>query len=94
MPFKNREDRRAYDKEYHKIRYYGTNGKDLWEKQKGLCAICAVDLNTLPTKQQTIDHCHATGAVRGLLCQHCNIGLGHFKDSKDLLLKAAEYLDV
>jgi hypothetical protein len=39
-----------------------------------------------------IDHDHTTGEVRGLLCPTCNAGLGHFKDSPELLLKAALYL--
>lgn len=57
-------------------------------KQKtfaGRCAICG-----LPEK--AIDHNHATGEVRGLLCGSCNTGLGFFRDSPKLLRKAAEYL--
>lgn len=40
-----------------------------------------------------VDHCHLYGTVRGLLCQHCNTGLGHFKDSPAVLRAAAEYLE-
>jgi hypothetical protein len=40
-----------------------------------------------------IDHNHETGAVRGLLCHNCNLGLGKFRDSLDLVLKAALYLE-
>lgn len=40
-----------------------------------------------------MDHDHITGTVRGLLCRVCNIGLGHFKDSRLHLKKAMEYLD-
>jgi len=39
-----------------------------------------------------IDHCHEKGHVRGLLCYHCNIGLGHFKDNTLWLQRAIEYL--
>jgi hypothetical protein len=39
-----------------------------------------------------IDHCHATGKVRGILCGHCNKGLGHFKDDPELMTKAIKYL--
>ena len=40
-----------------------------------------------------IDHCHSTGKIRGLLCDRCNHGLGHFKDDINLLIKAIEYLN-
>lgn len=39
-----------------------------------------------------IDHCHTSKQVRGLLCFHCNTGLGHFKDNPDVMAKAREYL--
>jgi hypothetical protein len=40
-----------------------------------------------------IDHDHDSNEVRGVLCRSCNGGLGLFKDSIDLLLKAASYLE-
>jgi hypothetical protein len=39
-----------------------------------------------------VDHCHTTGAVRGILCHHCNLLLGHAKDAEDTLLSAVTYL--
>lgn len=38
------------------------------------------------------DHCHATGMNRGMLCQNCNKGLGHFKDNTGFLLNAVTYI--
>jgi len=69
---------------------YGIDGPSFAKKvsdQKGLCAICCVKLATY------IDHCHATGKLRDVLCQKCNTGLGMFLDSSDFLRAAADYLD-
>jgi hypothetical protein len=41
----------------------------------------------------SIDHCHETGKVRGLLCDACNTGIGRFSDQVDLLQKAIDYLE-
>ena len=59
------------------------------EKQEKSCAICGgVD----PKKRLAVDHNHKTNEIRGLLCSHCNMGLGHFKDDLTLLAKAIQYL--
>jgi len=39
-----------------------------------------------------VDHNHRTGIIRGMLCNHCNRGLGHFRDDPELLEFAAIYL--
>jgi hypothetical protein len=58
------------------------------EEQNGVCYICGEkDFRNL-----AVDHDHATGKVRRLLCTSCNTGLGKFKDNPDLLRKAAEYV--
>ncbi len=61
----------------------------LLAKQNGNCAICQTPENGM---RHAIDHDHATGEVRGLLCTNCNNGLGRFKDRADLLISAAKYL--
>jgi len=39
-----------------------------------------------------VDHDEAKRVIRGLLCKHCNLGLGHFRDDPELLRAAADYL--
>lgn len=63
--------------------------------QDGLCAICHRNpdgLKLMGAANLQVDHNHETKQVRGLLCHSCNIGLGKFKDSPELLEAAAEYL--
>ena len=50
------------------------------------CVICG------SVKNIVVDHDHKTQKVRGPLCQHCNFGLGHFRDDPELLELAAMYL--
>jgi hypothetical protein len=59
-------------------------------EQGGLCAICANPPDE--GKRLSVDHCHDSEQVRGLLCGNCNTGLGHFRDSPQLLNKAIHYL--
>ena len=50
------------------------------------CVICGSEENLV------VDHCHKTNIIRGMLCNHCNRGLGHFKDDPQLLEFARIYL--
>ena len=50
------------------------------------CVICGAE------ESLVVDHDHKTGAIRGMLCNHCNRGLGHFRDDPDLLEFARIYL--
>jgi hypothetical protein len=58
-------------------------------EQGGLCAICRGDNRG---RILHIDHCHETGRVRGLLCNHCNVGIGMLGDSPERCDEAAAYL--
>ena len=71
---------------------------ELLAKQGGKCAICGATVTGVREKGKRehslyVDHDHKTGSVRGILCSHCNFGLGNFRDSPALLLRAAEYLN-
>jgi hypothetical protein len=64
--------------------------------QDNKCAICRQPETATRkgiVKALAVDHCHATGAVRGLLCVACNTGIGKFKDNRDTMLAAIKYLD-
>ena len=58
--------------------------------QEEACAICGYPQFS---EDLSIDHCHETGEVRGLLCKHCNLGLGHFRDDPERLKAAIDYLN-
>lgn len=57
------------------------------------CAICGATSGSSRAKQLFVDHCHATGTIRGLLCHPCNFGIGYFKDDPQLLAAAIAYLE-
>lgn len=61
---------------------------EMLKNQGGCCKICG----SPQKKRLAVDHCHTSGLVRGLLCDLCNRGLGYFKDSPNVLTKAADYL--
>lgn len=57
--------------------------------QCGKCEICNKEI---AFSQAKVDHSHITGAVRGILCNKCNSGLGYL-ESKDFIKKARKYID-
>lgn len=62
--------------------------------QGGLCAVCFVPGPARGKTRLCVDHCHASGKVRALLCSCCNTGLGYFKDEADRLRRAAAYVEL
>lgn len=66
---------------------------NVWmELQEGCCAICGAEEADSRGRRLHVDHCHSTGAVRGLLCGACNMGLGQFGDNAHRLASALDYL--
>jgi hypothetical protein len=72
---------------YLKQKYGMTPGEyeALLDLQRGLCAICECEL-----RHPYIDHSHATGAIRGLLCASCNPLIGKYSDDPEALRRQAE----
>ena len=63
----------------------------LCEQQQNCCAICGRPARDR-SKRLAVDHDHGTQTIRGLLCHHCNTGLGNFNDDPALLRAAIAYL--
>ena len=63
--------------------------RQMWEAQDGKCAICG---DPPQQKRLAVDHCHATGKVRALLCHRCNGAVGMMRDDPALLERAAQYI--
>lgn len=73
----------------HMLHRYGITleyREKLYAEQRGTCAICE------KPKKLTVDHCHGSKKVRGLLCGDCNRGLGLFFDNTKALESAIRYL--
>ena len=51
------------------------------------CAVCCRELPLV------VDHDHATGKVRGLLCSPCNTAIGLLEEDRDRFASAVHYLD-
>lgn len=90
----SKERRKGYELKKH----YGitfVQFAEMLARQEGKCAICG---EAPVAKSGTggtlhVDHNHATGKVRELLCWGCNTSLGKMKESKELLMKAIAYLE-
>jgi hypothetical protein len=70
--------------------HYGINKAEydfIWSLQGSQCAICNATEGNM-----VVDHCHDTGKIRGILCQHCNTGLGAFRDDTEALQRAIGYV--
>lgn len=101
------EEKKARKRELKSVSSYMRNyniskeeAVDIFNRRSNsVCEIC----NTVPPIQKTqggnlkprlvLDHCHDTGKIRGLLCNNCNWGLGHFSDDVDKLNLAIKYLN-
>lgn len=107
MPFKDPIKRKEYDKLWrtkhpnkvthksHKqnIKRFGMTPEDfafLVSNQNNKCKLCEKPFNY--GRRPSIDHCHTSGVVRGLLCIKCNGALGLVDDNIQLLSKMIDYL--
>jgi hypothetical protein len=92
----NPEDWFLTQRQYWLKSKYGLSLEDYNNKlkeQDHKCAICRCDETDAFKGLLFVDHCHTSGKVRGLLCHHCNTALGKFRDSKEILSSAIDYVD-
>ena len=99
---------RRYNKKYYeshieenvskRLKKYGidlSQYNQMLFNQGGVCAICGepeVAKYKGRTKPLSVDHCHETDKIRGLLCNSCNKGIGFLKDDIDIMASAISYL--
>lgn len=95
----NRERKRTVTRNGDLSRQYGLSIDayiSMKNGQQGCCKICLKPETQLrkdgTQKDLSVDHCHKSGKVRGLLCNMCNRALGYFKENSDNLIRAASYL--
>ncbi len=105
-PERNREQRRrwrrkaapevlrAQERRKHLRRAYGLTQNDyneMLESQNYVCAICKAPYDD--QRALCVDHDHDTGAIRGLLCNNCNQGIGLLGDNCEGMSQALRYLE-
>jgi hypothetical protein len=80
----------------HLMRKYGLTSEDydrMLQEQGGTCALCSRGPAQERYKRLSIDHCHNTGKVRGLLCTPCNCAIGILGDTVEHVRQAVTYLE-
>lgn len=88
-----KENPQSIDKDYNRNYYftkaYGLSSNQVDElkmQQQNKCRICSLETDL------EVDHDHNSGKVRGLLCVRCNLALGLFRDSPEIIDSASLYL--
>jgi hypothetical protein len=83
------------EKNAYLMRNYGITIRDydrILAEQGGKCAICGTSQSDRKDGKLVVDHCHASGKVRGILCHKCNLMLGNANDLISTLEQAVIYL--
>lgn len=94
-------ERRIYHRAWHVGRRFNLTTLEyeaMLDSQDHKCAICkkaetAISHHDGRPKALAVDHDHATGDVRGLLCTRCNRAIGYVDDSIEILRAAIAYLE-
>ena len=81
--FNNRMKRYGITEEYY---------NQMLQEQNNSCYLCTKPFDDTYSNKACIDHNHATGKVRHLLCRICNLMVGHCKDNIEIVSNSIEYL--
>lgn len=87
-------DHSQTDRKYWLKKAYGMTPEqyiELFDKAHGRCQICGIHQAELDY-HLVVDHCHKTGAIRGVLCKRCNSAIGLLDDDLARFDKCKEYL--
>ena len=82
------------EKHYHnqikdKFKMTAEQHKILLDTHFNRCGICG---KHEASRRLSVDHCHKTNVVRGILCRRCNLGISYFYDDVKLIKSAMTYL--
>ena len=95
LSFKGHPEHKRYQRECFDRTRYNLDPDEkakMIATQKNQCAICGYSFGQKKGDMK-VDHCHKTRTVRGLLCDHCNRGLGFFRENIESLKSAIAYLE-
>lgn len=96
IPITHKETkRRKVTPEEHLVRTYGitlAEKQQMILSQSCMCGICCKNIDPKDASSVAVDHCHATGKVRGILCRECNLMIGLARDNEQILANAIHYL--
>lgn len=80
----------------HYMASYGLTRQQVDDMSASLghkCEVCGRDGKKSRWGRLHVDHCHATGVIRGLLCNRCNLAAGLMEDNPESLVALAAYLE-
>lgn len=94
-----RPDQVRARRRYHLKKTYGITleqYEQMFAEQNGVCAVCSLPETRIMSgsfKSLDVDHNHATGEVRGLLCSACNASLGLLGEDPDRIIALLDYVE-
>ncbi len=75
---RNRQKQQGWNRQYYLRKHYGISLEEyeaLLQLGNGKCWLCGTDQPGQGRRNFCVDHDHSTGAVRGLLCNTCNMNI-------------------